>query len=132
MASDDEPRLISQPGGGSLLSGGRRGHRGGGGRPRSALRGSAREVFGTALEMLQDAQAAGELPPPGIEFRDWVRALKIIGDFALQPDPEAPDPDDLMAIVVDVLREHHAEHEIPEAAKLVDALSVAWKDALNG
>lgn len=72
------PKLVPQPHGGALMSGGTLGHRGGGGRPpselRARMRDSLEENFHVATEIAQN---------PDSSDSDRLRALDFLARFGL-------------------------------------------------
>lgn len=70
--------LVPQPNGGALLSGGKPGHKGAGGRPKDELRALMRGKLDAVLASLAKKHAAGELSPADeLRYADFLAKYGI-------------------------------------------------------
>ena len=74
------PCLVEQGHGGALLTGGAKGHRGGSGRPPSAIREHCRGSFAERVKVLEQI-ADGELPNTNVSPNDRTRAIDLLGKY---------------------------------------------------
>jgi hypothetical protein len=82
----DGRKLIPQPHGGALVSGGRKGQKGGTGRPLNVIRATMRQAFDERIPILQRIADDEEATVP-----DRLRALDMLAKYGLGTTPPTTD-----------------------------------------
>ncbi len=89
------PVLRPQPHGGALFHGGVPGHRGGTGRPPSAIRERCRGGFDRRIRVLEEIA-----DDPLMPTRDRIRAIDLLGKYGLGTHQEKPEEEDRQIVFV--------------------------------
>lgn len=88
------PALRPQPHGGALFHGGVPGHRGGTGRPPSAIRERCRGGFDRRIKVLEEIA-----DDPSLPTRDRIRAIDVLGKYGLGAHQEKLQEEDKQVVV---------------------------------